>query len=104
MKVCVCSFRVHSGSVESVSTRDTGAGVGFRVYGSYRDNGKENENYYLGFTKIGGTLLGVPILRTVVFWGLYWGPPILGHYQISSTKETAYTRSNDCGQVRDSTH
>ena len=30
--------------------------------------------------KIRGTLLGVPIRRTIVFGGLYWGPPILGIY------------------------
>ena len=24
--------------------------------------------------------LGVPIIRIMVFWGLYWGPPILGNY------------------------
>ena len=23
-----------------------------------------------------GTILGVPIIRTIVFGGLYWGPPI----------------------------
>ena len=28
-----------------------------------------------------GTILGVPIIRTIVFWALYWGPPILGKYQ-----------------------
>ena len=28
-----------------------------------------------GFPKIRGTILGVPIRRTIVFWGLYWGPP-----------------------------
>ena len=32
------------------------------------------------FPKIRGTLLGVPITRTIVFWGLYWGPLILGNY------------------------
>ena len=31
-----------------------------------------------GFPKIRGTYLGVPIIRTIVFWGLYWGPLILG--------------------------
>ena len=36
----------------------------------------------LGFPKIMGTFLGVPIIRTIVFWGLYWGPPILGNYHI----------------------
>ena len=34
------------------------------------------------FPKIGGTILGVPIIRTLVFWGLYWGSPILGKYHI----------------------
>ena len=34
----------------------------------------QNEGYYLG----------VPIIRSVVFWGLYWGPPILGNYQIDT--------------------
>ena len=29
-----------------------------------------------GFAKIRGTILGVPIIRTIIFWGLYWGPPI----------------------------
>ena len=31
------------------------------------------------FPKIRGTILGVPIIRTIVFWGLYWGPHILGN-------------------------
>ena len=35
-----------------------------------------------GFPKIRGTILGVPIIRTVVYWGLYWGPLILGNYQV----------------------
>ena len=29
-----------------------------------------------GFPKIRGTLVGVPIIRSILFWGLYWGPPI----------------------------
>ena len=29
-----------------------------------------------------GTILGVPRIRTIVFGGLYWGPPILGNYHI----------------------
>ena len=32
------------------------------------------------FPKIRGTFLGVPIIRNIVFWGLYWGPLILGNY------------------------
>ena len=35
------------------------------------------------FPKIRGTFLGVPIIRTIAFWGLYWGPPTLGNYHIS---------------------
>ena len=35
-----------------------------------------------GFPKIRGTLLEVPIIRTIVFWGLHWGPPILGNYHM----------------------
>ena len=35
-----------------------------------------------GFTKIRGTILGVPIVRTIVYWGLYWGPLIFGNYHI----------------------
>ena len=27
----------------------------------------------------GGTFLGVPIIRTEVYWGLYWGPQIMGN-------------------------
>ena len=38
-----------------------------------------------GFPKIMGTFLGVPIIRIIVYWGLYWGPPILGNYQMSKT-------------------
>ena len=33
-----------------------------------------------GFPNKRGTFLGVPITRTIIFWGLYWGPPILGNY------------------------
>ena len=39
--------------------------------------------HHWGFPKIRGTFLGVPIIRIIVFWGLDWGPLILGkyHYQ-----------------------
>ena len=33
--------------------------------------------------KIRGTFLGIPIIRTMVFWGLYWGTSILGSYHMS---------------------
>ena len=26
--------------------------------------------------------MGVHIIRTIVYWGLYWGPLILGNYHI----------------------
>ena len=32
-----------------------------------------------GFPKIRGALLGVAIIRIVVYWGLYSGPLILGN-------------------------
>ena len=32
--------------------------------------------------KIRATFLGVPIRRIIVFWGLYWGPLIMGNYHI----------------------
>ena len=35
-----------------------------------------------GFPKIRGTFLGVLIIRIIVYWGLYWGPLILGNYHL----------------------
>ena len=32
----------------------------------------------MGFPKIWRTFLGVPIIRILVYWGLYWGPLIFG--------------------------
>ena len=40
----------------------------------------ENPLSIWGFPKIRGTLLGVPIVRIIVFRGLYWGSLILGNY------------------------
>ena len=34
-------------------------------------------------SQIRGTFLGVPIIRIIVFGGLYWGPLILGNYHVS---------------------
>ena len=39
---------------------------------------------YGGFPILGVPFLGVPIIRTIVFWGLHWGPLILGNYHIYS--------------------
>ena len=46
-----------------------------------------------GFPKIMGTILGVPIIRTIAFWGLYWGLPILGNYLIMSWNKHCPHRS-----------
>ena len=35
-----------------------------------------------GFPKLGGTIMGVPIRRITVLWGLVLGPPMLGNYDI----------------------
>ena len=29
-----------------------------------------------GFPKLEVPYLGIPIMRIIIFWGLYWGPPI----------------------------
>ena len=34
------------------------------------------------FPKSGVPFLGVPIIRIIICWGLYWGPPILGNYHM----------------------
>ena len=34
------------------------------------------------FPKLGVPFLGAPIIRIIIFWGLYWGPPILGNYHL----------------------
>ena len=36
-----------------------------------------------GFPRIRGTLLGVPIIRTIVFWGLYIGVPLFREITVS---------------------
>ena len=35
-----------------------------------------------GFLKFGVSLWDLPRIRTIAFWGLYWGPPILGNYHL----------------------
>ena len=37
-----------------------------------------------GFPKIRGTFLGVPMIRILVFWGLRWGPLVLGNYHVDT--------------------
>ena len=44
------------------------------------------------FPKIKGTFLGVPLIRTIIYWGIYWGTLILGNYQIEKEEsETEVT-------------
>ena len=38
--------------------------------------------YIWGVSKIMGTFLGVSKIRTIVYWGLYWGPLILRNYHM----------------------
>ena len=38
---------------------------------------------YMVVSQNRGTLLRVPTRRTIVHWGLYWGPLNLGNYHIS---------------------
>ena len=37
--------------------------------------------------------MGVSIIRTIVYWGLYWGPPILGNYHIGILLKDCSLRS-----------
>ena len=46
---------------------------------SNRQDGKCIPTPIWEFPKIRGVLLGFPIIRIIVFWGLCWGPPILGN-------------------------
>ena len=32
---------------------------------------------------MGGTILGGPMIGIIAYWGLYWGPLILGNYHNS---------------------
>ena len=65
------------------------------------------------FPKIRGTSLGAPIIRTIVYWGLYWGPPSFGKLPMDSGKPRnpcvyySYIGGHDCltcgGQVSGAT-
>ena len=41
---------------------------------------------FSSFPKLGVPFLGVPIIRTIVYLGLYWGPPILGNCHLRSRR------------------
>ena len=44
------------------------------------------------FPKIRGKFLGVPIIRTIVYWGLFWGTPYFGKLR-AGLKLTSYQKS-----------
>ena len=56
-------------------------GLGFRV-----EISKEARSV----SKLGVPLLGVPIKRIIVFWGLYWGLPILGNCKMCLATSTEW--------------
>ena len=39
------------------------------------------------FPRIRGTFLGVPIIGIIVYWGLNWGPLILGNYHLKDLSQ-----------------
>ena len=43
---------------------------------------RELTEYKWNFPKTRGTFLGVTKIWIIVFWGLYWGTPILGNYHL----------------------
>ena len=34
--------------------------------------------------------MGIPKIRTIVFWGLYWSPLILGNYHMGVSQNNPY--------------
>ena len=56
-----------------------------------------------GSPYITGTILGVPILRITIFWGLYWGPPYLGKLPLGGSgrpKRSGNNGAEGLGQLR----
>ena len=33
------------------------------------------------------------MIRTIVYWGLYWGPPVLGNYHLGDSVGDCYRGS-----------
>ena len=46
---------------------------------------------------IRGTILGVPIIRIIIFWGLYWGPPLF--CQTSNPKPRGREPERTLGEI-----
>ena len=43
----------------------------------------------MGFPQIWGTFWEFLITRTIIYWGLYWGPPFQGNYPVLSFPQVA---------------
>ena len=44
----------------------------------------------MGVSRNEGYHFGGPIMRTIVFWGLDWGPLILGNYHVVTVAPTGF--------------
>ena len=44
------------------------------------------------FSLIWGTILGVLIIRIIIYWDLHWGPPIMGNYHMNFEGWQAFGR------------
>ena len=67
-----------------MSVPHKGQRMSLRVHlqGSGTEDGNGLVIHVCRFPKIRGTILGVPIIRTIAFLGLKWVPTILGNYHI----------------------
>ena len=75
------------------------------MLGIHWDNGQENRNYYFGFCawgspKMRGTSSGVPIIRTLAFVDLHWGPLTKRNYQGSSSARAWNSSSVNSTNIR----
>ena len=52
-----------------------------------------------GFPKNRGTLFGVPIIRTTIYWGQYWGTLILGSYHLKSHRACSELLKKDYPKI-----
>ena len=59
------------------------------TYKQHLHKGHESQTW--GVPQTRGTVLEVPIIRTIVFWGLYWGFRIWGNYHLAAATSTAAT-------------
>ena len=56
-----------------------------------------------GFAKIRDIILGVPIIRRIIFWGLCWGPHILANYQ-NRNHSFFRVKGSECGELSRQVH